>query len=467
MPHKSPHIDFPGQPLLGNANRLLNDALNFMSEMSNTGKKVVSFKIGRETCYLYNHPDLIERVYRSKQKNYERSDYYDRLKPFLGEGLLTLEGPKWRQQRSVAQPSFKGSCLKEMTDQMALSADQNVKALINNATNNKHPVDMIEFSLSITLDIALRTMFTTQLKEGVLSKLYDAMTVALREMEKKLWSALPLPMWLPTKRHRRYKRAVGYIDELVLDLINERVKRPRGETNDLLEAIIQGEIDLNGKNNIDQQSLLDQVKLILVASHETVTSSISWSLLCLSKHPEWHTKLKTEAETVLGDNLAGFDDIANLPLSKAFFEEVLRLYPAAWSFSRKTIDEDVLDDGTVIPAGSTVVTAPYIIQRHPDFWHNPEGFDPARFLKSDDKLQQHPFAFFPFAAGKHVCLGNRFAMLEGVIILSSLVRAGEYHLLPGTHVEAEPAMTLRPKAPLLMTVHPQQKIDQKKQAGAA
>ena len=113
--------------------------------------------------------------------------------------------------------------------------------------------------------------------------------------------------------------------------------------------------------------------------------------------------------------------------------------------SRRTLVEDKFGEVTV-PKDGTVITSPFIIHRHRDFWDNPEGFDPERFAPGAER--SHPWAYFPFAGGNHVCLGNRFAMLEGVLIGSMLFRVYEFDVVPGQKIEPVPATTLRPSSPV-------------------
>jgi cytochrome P450 len=131
-------------------------------------------------------------------------------------------------------------------------------------------------------------------------------------------------------------------------------------------------------------------------------------------------------------------------------EEVLRLYPPAWILGRRALATDELA-GYPIPAGSTVLISIYNIHRHPAFWVNPEGFDPARF-EPERKQARHRYAFIPFGSGPRLCIGNNFALMEAALITAMVTQRYRLDLLPGYPVEPEVAFTLRPAGPIWMTL---------------
>jgi len=130
------------------------------------------------------------------------------------------------------------------------------------------------------------------------------------------------------------------------------------------------------------------------------------------------------------------------------FEEALRLYPPAWIITRKAMAADVLG-GYHIPAGALVILSPYVTQRRPELWENPEAFDPERFAPA--RAAGRPrFAYFPFGGGARLCIGNHFALIEAQLIIASVAQRFHLRLASGHPVEPEPSVTLRPRHGLLM-----------------
>ena len=131
-------------------------------------------------------------------------------------------------------------------------------------------------------------------------------------------------------------------------------------------------------------------------------------------------------------------------------KEAMRLYPPAWIFSRRPIEGDEIG-GYQVPAETTVLISPYVTHRNPRYWKKPEVFDPERF--SSTRAQGRPeFCYLPFGGGPRKCIGDRFAMTEGVLILVSV--AERYRLKPVVShpVRPEPLVTLRPQKGILVTL---------------
>ncbi len=139
-----------------------------------------------------------------------------------------------------------------------------------------------------------------------------------------------------------------------------------------------------------------------------------------------------------------------MEFTRAVVSETLRLYPSAWAISREAI-ADVVLDGTTIRKGSVLVISQWVMHRDPRFFDAPDEFRPERCL--DGLAARLPrFGYFPFGGGQRQCIGNEFALMEGVLILATMARRVRFHLLPGQSIKPEPAVTLRPNAPVLARV---------------
>jgi cytochrome P450 len=155
---------------------------------------------------------------------------------------------------------------------------------------------------------------------------------------------------------------------------------------------------------------------------------------------------------VLGGRLPTVADLPNLTYTRMVLDEAMRLYPPAYAISRRAIEDDEIQ-GYHIPANATVLISPYVTHHLPAFWDNPEGFDPERFTPEREKTR-HPYAYFPFGGGPRLCIGNNFALMEGVLILAAIGQRYRLDLVPGHPVATEPLITLRAKYGMRMTLHP-------------
>jgi cytochrome P450 len=196
--------------------------------------------------------------------------------------------------------------------------------------------------------------------------------------------------------------------------------------------------------------LRDEVLTLLVAGHETTATALSWTFTLLSRHPDVRRRLEDEVDRKLSAELPGAEDAKALPFTRQVVDESLRLYPAVWGIARVAKDWDAVG-GFELPPGSVLYLNPWATHRHPDFWPNPEGFDPERFAP-EAAAARHRFAYFPFAGGPRVCIGNNLALLEAVLILAMVSRRYRVDLVPGHPVEPQATITTRPRHGILVTL---------------
>ena len=128
--------------------------------------------------------------------------------------------------------------------------------------------------------------------------------------------------------------------------------------------------------------------------------------------------------------MATVADVPKLRYTRQIIDEVLRLYPPAWIIGRHTLEADTLPSGHTLAADTDVSISPYVTHRHPDYWNNPEGFDPERFT-SEHSEKRNRFAYFPFGAGPRICIGNNFALMEMVLTLATISQRYRLNLVGG------------------------------------
>ena len=228
---------------------------------------------------------------------------------------------------------------------------------------------------------------------------------------------------------------------MVLGLIAAR-RQAASRPDDLLSLLLAAQDEETGVGMTDEQ-VKDEALTLLTAGHETVGAALSWTWYLLGQHPQVQEDLYDEVRGKLGGRSPTLDDLPDLPLTRAVFEEALRLYPPAWGQPREAIQPDEIN-GFPIPAKAIVTVSQWITHRHPDFWDEPEQFKPERFLPGQ-AASRHKFAYFPFGGGPRVCIGNTFALMEGPLVLATIVQRFRVELVPGQTVVPDPTFTLRPK----------------------
>ncbi|HRV96804.1 MAG TPA: cytochrome P450, partial [Anaerolineae bacterium] len=210
--------------------------------------------------------------------------------------------------------------------------------------------------------------------------------------------------------------------------------------------------DEQGGPAMSDEELRSQVLTLFLAGHETTATALTWTFTLLSQHPESERKLHEELVAAIGDRLPTVDDLPQMSYGQQVIDESLRIYPPIPMIARMALGDDTLG-GYHIPAGTMVVLSPEVTHRHPDYWDNPEGFDPERFEPEAVKARPH-FAYFPFGGGPRKCIGDNFATLEMRLALPTIVQRVRLELLPGHKVQPAEGLTQRPEGVIAMTVHP-------------
>jgi len=150
-----------------------------------------------------------------------------------------------------------------------------------------------------------------------------------------------------------------------------------------------------------------------------------------------------------------FANLDELPYLRQVVEEVLRVYPPVWLFTRKAIGDDEIN-GIKIAAGTDIFISPYFMPRHPAYWPEPERFDPMRFTEAASKAQ-HKTAYIPFSAGPRRCIGDFFAMVESQLHFGLMLRHVTMEYVPDHPIELAPEVNLRTRYPITMRLHPRTK----------
>jgi cytochrome P450 len=418
---------------------------------------VARFRVGPRTLHLISRPDLARQaLIREKEaflKIQEGTDKKIGLGLVLGEGLLTnRDHDSWFARRHILQPVFHRRRIATMIDEMVV-AGQKMLSRWKELYAPEDIVDIHEEMMRVTLDVITRTMFGADVTREA-GTVGTAMTVLTRYAFAQATNPFSVPPWVPTWRNREFHRALETIDSVVLGLIRARqAARESGENprGDLLDMLLDAEDAETGERMTDQE-VLDEVKTVFAAGHETTANALTWTWLSLSEHPEAGEKLKSELDAVLGGHPPTSADLPNLHYTRQVLEEALRLYPPVPALVRRVVRSTVLDS-CEIPADSRVLISIYNIHRHPDFWEGPTRFDPERF-SPERKASHHDLAYIPFGAGQHKCIGNNLALIEGTLLLAMVAQRYEFVLVPGRPVEREVAVTMRPREGLYVKLRP-------------
>jgi cytochrome P450 len=378
---------------------------------------------GPLTLYLLAHPDAVKQVLQDNAVNYPRPPFVrDRLQAIVGGGLVGAEGAGWVRSRRMAQPAFRRHSLEGYGRQFVES-------------------EMVRVSLA---NLAA-SLFQTDWRRDI-DRVGPAVGDILAFANSALTSVVDTAR-LPLPSTRRFERRLALLDSVLYPLIAERRRSPGGE--DLVSMLVEVADSETGDGLTDKQ-VRDETISFFIAGHATIASALTWTWYLLSTHPAIWRKLRAEVAEVLGDRPPGVADLPRLPRTGMVVQEAMRLYPPIYLVLRRALAADLVG-GYRIPAGANVALCPYVTHRHPEFWDNPEGFEPERFAPEAVRAR-HRMAFFPFSGGPRRCIGEGFALLQLPLVVAMVAQRYRLSLLPARPAEVEAAVTLRPRAPMLMRV---------------
>jgi cytochrome P450 len=418
-------------------------ASSTLSFLQNTARKfgpLSYFRLFHQHTYLVTDPDLIKEVLVVQQHRFGRDVGATVLRELVGDGVLTLEEPRHRERRRILQPAFH-------RDQVGSYVE-----IIGNQSRRFLPgwqemaqVDVGEQMRRLTLSIIGSSLFGPDFQDSA-----GQISAILGSVMKRAGRIAPLVTFLkPITRSYRsiapkgpslfFERERKALDAVLQPLIE---RKRRSDSKDVLSLLL-GQTE----GELADEDIRNEMAAFVLAGHETTATALTWACDLLAGEPKLQAYLAEEAESVLGDRSAAPEDLSRLRYASLVFNETLRLYPPAPLFGRR-VEEPVKLGDYDLPVGATVLLSPYVTQRNPAWFEDPEDFRPERWETANTTLSK--FAFFPFGGGAKMCIGEPLARTEGVLILAELMRRYEFASVSGKRTEPNARVTLRPAQPVLL-----------------
>ncbi|MEL6141747.1 MAG: cytochrome P450, partial [Bacteroidota bacterium] len=393
-------------------------------------------------------PDLIQQALQKNHRNYDKSEIQANfLLPYLGQGLLTNTGSSWLRQRRLIQPGFHRKRIEALVKAMQIEIEEQCKKLDHAITNNE-PVRVEQFTLQLAFRVITRAIFTDGFNEAEMHKLDEDMTSVLKYVVYPIRMPILRPITRAIGLEKRYRNIAHQATERLRKRVQAR-KRSKRAYEDLLQMLLDSRYEDTGEA-MEEQQLLDEIKILFVAGHETSANALAWTLYLLEQHPVYLTKVRKEIMDQLGEGPATAENLRQLTLLTAIIEESMRLYPPAWITDRVALEDDQFAE-EIIPKDTIVNLYIYGVHHSSTHYQNPELFRPERMFHVEKK-KRHPFAFMPFGAGPRLCIGMHFAMLEMQLTLVHLLRHYEFERTSTNPIPNQPYITLRPKKSIEMFV---------------
>jgi cytochrome P450 len=373
-----------------------------------------------------------------------RESSFGDLIPLLGDGLLTVDEDYHDRARAIMRPAFHREQVAAATEAMTLETDAAIATLPVGEV-----VDVYGWMRSLAMRIAMRALLGLDPDEA------GKGAAAAEHFERALgYYGIDFQLRLlrgPGSPWRRLVRSRAVLDEIVLDEIARRRAHPDSGRHDILSLLVRARGA--GGEEFSDREIRDQVMTLMFAGHDTSTSTLTFMLHELARHPEVVRRLHEEQDRVLGGASPTAQQLEKeMPYLEMVLDEVLRLYPPAWIGPRRAIRQYEFG-GYTVPRDAYVNYCSWASHRLPEVFPEPEAFIPERFTR-ERKAALPRGAYVPFGGGSRICIGKRFGQTEVKLVATKLLQRLRMEALPGRTVTIRQMPTLSPRGGLRMRVRP-------------
>lgn len=410
---------------------------------------VYRVKLGRRDLWVCSHPDLMHQVLVAGRDTWGRIERMPDGTPFglslvLGDSLLTTDGDEWQWRRRLINPVFHRRRVDAMAQTM-VECGRQMLVRLEEAANTGRTIDLLTEMKRVTQDIISRTMFSSEVTADA-DRIGHAVDDSIQYAARRSRAYVNVPLSWPTPAARRFRRAGNVLDELIYRNIAER--RAAGGGGEDLLGILLDTVDEESGQRLSDEQIRNEVATVYGAGHETTANALTWAWHELMQHPE--VMFRLQAETDETELESGQVDVEGLSYTRRVFDETLRYRPPVPLNGRFARGVTQLSGHEVEP-GAIALLIINNVHRHPDFWERPDEFDPDRFLPERSQ-GRHRFAWLSFGAGPHLCVGNHFATMEGVLLLAMM--AHRFTFEPAATLPRHPAVavTMKPRGGLPVRV---------------
>lgn len=378
--------------------------------------------------------EIAQYILVKNQRNYNKSKFQSvYLSKYLGKGLLTSDGDFWLKQRRLIQPAFHKQKMNQLVDNM----NKTITAEIDNLEEDKF-FDVFPAMSQLAFNVVAKSLFEFSISEEKLHRI----KFIIEEVQKFLVKEIRLPhkaFWFSLSGQvRKHLNLAAENNKIIQEIIESR-NASNEEFNDLLNMLMETRYEDTGEG-MSMQQLIDEIKVLFIAGHETTANALTFTLHFLGRYPEVQQKIFDEIREIESQTDNVIEQLQKMTYTNAVLNESMRLYPPAWITDRENVEDDSLT-AFKIKKNTLIGISFYELHRNPKYWDNPDQFIPERFLGEQKKKSMQ--YFYPFGAGPRMCIGTGFAIYEMCLAISQIVKKYEIKTKNET-VKFNPLVTLKP-----------------------
>lgn len=400
------------------------DPIGFLSQSVHDHGDVVRLRFGPIVSHLVNRPEHIEHVLSRNAARYDKNTRsVSRIQATCGDSLLSANQDAWQRHRRLIQPVFQPRYLEDIGGVIDASMAPMLDRWHGIARQNG-TVDIVSEMMHLVISTSAKILFSSNVD---VARIEAALDVILTDTWRRIEAPLDPSMISPMFHRRAFKDAVAEIDDVIFGIIKERRKTGSGP-DDLLSRLLVAH-ESEGETQLTDQELRDAAVTLLLAGHETTANALASAFQLVAQSPD-----------------AGFET-ANL---HHIFAETIRLHPSIWIIERRALEDDQIGPYH-IARGTNVLISPYLLHRHPEYWPNPNQFDPSRFEPHNvDQRPRH--AYIPFGLGAHRCVGLHMATAMATRIMANVYERFKLQRPSGQATAMAPGITLRHSGEIRLVV---------------
>jgi len=378
--------------------------------------------------------EIAQYILVKNQRNYNKSKFQSvYLSKYLGKGLLTSDGDFWLKQRRLIQPAFHKQKMNQLVDNM----NKTITSEIDNLEEDKF-FDVFPAMSQLAFNVVAKSLFEFSISEEKLHRI----KFIIEEVQKFLVKEIRLPhkaFWFSLSGQvRKHLNLAAENNKIIQEIIESR-NASNEEFNDLLNMLMETRYEDTGEG-MSMQQLIDEIKVLFIAGHETTANALTFTIHFLGRYPEIQQKIFDEIREIESHTDNVIEQLQKMTYTNAVLNESMRLYPPAWITDRENVEDDSLA-GFKIKKNTLIGISFYELHRNPKYWDNPDQFIPERFLGQQKKKSMQ--YFYPFGAGPRMCIGTGFAIYEMCLAISQIVKKYEIKTKNET-VKFNPLVTLKP-----------------------
>lgn len=394
-----------------------------------------SIRIGLSRYIILSRDnEIAQYILVKNQRNYNKSKFQSvYLSKYLGKGLLTSDGDFWLKQRRLIQPAFHKQKMNQLVDNM----NKTITAEVDNLDENKF-FDVFPAMSQLAFNVVAKSLFEFSISEEKLHRI----KFIIEEVQKFLVKEIRLPhkaLWFSLSGQVRKHLNLAEENNNIIQEIIEGRNASNEEYNDLLNMLMETRYEDTGES-MSMQQLIDEIKVLFIAGHETTANALTFTLHFLGRYPEIQQKIFDEITEIESHTDNVIEQLQKMTYTNAVLNESMRLYPPAWITDRENVEDDSLTEFK-IKKSTLIGISFYELHRNPKYWDNPDQFIPERFLGEQKKKSMQ--YFYPFGAGPRMCIGTGFAIYEMCLTISQIVKKYEIKTKNET-VNFNPLVTLKP-----------------------